>query len=58
MTEEIMIEVPNFEATSDGWSGKEAEFQENFSWGIGPEALFIPDDTSEIQKNKKQNPTK
>ena len=78
MTEESKIEVPNFEATSDGkkiftpkqwlerfrqyakrkhkmditelirgaemtqtgWSGKETEIQENFIWGIGPEALY------------------
>ena len=78
MTEESKIEVPNFEATSDGksiftlkqwlerfrqytkrklkmditelirgakitqtgWSGKEAEIQEDFIWGIGPEALY------------------
>ena len=78
MTEESKIEVPNFEATSDGkkiftpkqwlerfrqyakrkhkmditelirgaemtqtgWTGKEAEIQEDFIWGIGPEALY------------------
>ena len=77
MAEENKIEVPNFEATSDGriftlkqwlerfrqntkrknkmditelirgaeitqtgWSGKEAEIQEDFIWGIGPEALY------------------
>ena len=78
MTEESKIEVPNFEATSDGrkiftpkqwlerfrqyakrkhkmditelirgtemtqtgWSGKETEIQEDFIWGIGPEALY------------------
>ena len=27
------------EITQTGWSGKEAEFQEDFIWGIGPEAL-------------------
>ena len=78
MAEENKIEVPNFEATSDGkriftpkqwlekfrqytkrkhkmdiaerirgaeitqndWSGNEAAVQEDFIWGIGPEALF------------------
>ena len=78
MTEENKIEVPNFEATSDGkriftpkqglerfrqyttrkhimdiaelirgieitqtgCSGKEAEIQEDFIWGIGPEAFY------------------
>ena len=78
MTEESKIEVPNFEATSDGkkiftpkqwlekfrqyakrkhkmditelirgaemtqtgWTGKEAEIQEDLIWGIGPEALY------------------
>ena len=78
MTEESKIELPNFEATSDGkriftqkqwlerfrqytktqhkmdiaelirgaeitqtgWSGKKAEIQEDFIWGIGPEALY------------------
>ena len=78
MAEENKIEVPNFEATSDGkriftprqwlerfrqytkrkhkmditelirgaeitqtgWSAKEAEIQEDFIWGIGPEALY------------------
>ena len=78
MTAESKIEVPNFEATSDGkkiftpkqwleifrqyakrkhkmditelkrgaemtqtgWAGKEAEIQEDFIWGIGPEALY------------------
>ena len=78
MAEENKIEVPNFEATSDGkriftpkqwlekfrqytkrkhkmdiaeiirgaeitqtdWSGKEAEVQEDFIWGIGPEELY------------------
>ena len=78
MTEESKIEVPNFEATSDGkkiftpkqwlerfrqyakrkhkmditelirgaemtqtgWTGKEAEIQEDFIWEIGPEALY------------------
>ena len=76
--EESKIEVPNFEATSDGkkiftpkqwlerfrqyakrkhkiditelirgaemtrtgWAGKETEIQEDFIWGIGPEALY------------------
>ena len=28
------------EITQTGWSGKEAEFQEDFIWGIGPEALY------------------
>ena len=78
MMEESKIEVPNFEATSDGkkiftlkqwlerfrqyakrkhkiditelirgaemtqigWSDKETEIQEDFIWGIGPEALY------------------
>ena len=77
-TETKQIEVPNFEATSDGkriftpkqwlerfrqytkrkykmditelirgaemtqngWTGKEAEIQEDFIWGVGPEALY------------------
>ena len=92
MTEESKIEVPNFEATSDGkriftpkqwlerfrqytkrkhkmditgqlrgieitqtgWSGKEAEIQEDFTLGIGPEALY----QMTYQRNTKQNPTK
>ena len=78
MAEDSKIEVPNFEATSDGkriftpkqwlerfrqytkrkhkmdiselirgaemtqtsWSGKETDIQEDFIWGIGPEALY------------------
>ena len=28
------------EITQTGWSGKEAEIQEDFIWGIGPEALY------------------
>ena len=28
------------EITQTGWSGKEAENQEDFIWGIGPEALY------------------
>ena len=28
------------EMTQTGWSGKETEIQEDFIWGIGPEALY------------------
>ena len=28
------------EITQTSWSGKEAEIQEDFIWGIGPEALY------------------
>ena len=28
------------EMTQNGWTGKEAEIQEDFIWGVGPEALY------------------
>ena len=28
------------EMTQTGWAEKEAEIQEDFIWGIGPEALY------------------
>ena len=28
------------EKTQNGWTGKEAEIQEHFIWGVGSEALY------------------
>ena len=32
--------IRGIEITETGWSGREAEIQEDFMWGIGPEALY------------------
>ena len=32
--------LPGAKITQTGWSGKEAEIQEDFIWGIDPEALY------------------
>ena len=32
--------IRGVEITQTGWFGKEAEIQEDFTWGIGPEALY------------------
>ena len=32
--------IRGIKITQTDWSGKEAEIREDFTWGIGPEALF------------------
>ena len=32
--------IRGVEMTQNGWTGKEAEIQEDFIWGVGPEALY------------------
>ena len=49
--------IRRVEITQNGWSGKEAEIEEDFIWGIGPRSL-ISNDTSGIQNRTRQSSCK